>query len=86
MNNQECNESMFYILLQDNLELAVPEMVVHVIISVLCIAIFMAVFNETLFRSNPHLQIVISIIICLVMLVGDLGLSVSGPVNYATAD
>ncbi|XP_035706917.1 adenylate cyclase type 2 isoform X2 [Folsomia candida] len=67
---------------KDNLELAVPEMVVHVIISVLCIAIFMAVFNETLFRSNPHLQIVISIIICLVMLVGDLGLSVYYFQNY----
>lgn len=67
---------------QDILELAVPEMVVHGVISIHCIAVFIAVYNEKLFRSTPHLQILISVITCFVILGTDLGISVHYYQNY----
>jgi len=68
--------NLFLCVFQNNLELAIPEVIVHVIISVYCFIVYGAVYDEKLFRSVPNLQIVISMLTCFVILGADVALSV----------
>ncbi|CAL8101856.1 unnamed protein product [Orchesella dallaii] len=59
--------------------LALPEIITHGIILISCAIMYLLVYNETLFRREPHgrkIQIALSVFTCFTVLLPDVGLSI----------